>query len=117
MRHECDTSVTQVRQERHEYNTKDTIMAQAKNFDFDYDTGENLFLYPYISYIPNGRLQGKEQFHSKNFLLEMLHSHTKMCLKSASQKINFVMAKAISKIYTLDYSSECSCTFSHSYIL
>ena len=51
------------------------------------------------------RLQGEEQFHSKNYLLEMPCSYTKMRLKSAPQKLNFVMAKAISKIYTLD----CSC--------
>ena len=92
-------------------------MAHAKNFDFDYDTGENRFLHTYIIYMPNERLQVEEQFHSKNYLLEMLHSHAKMCLRSASQKINFVMAKAISKIYKLDYSSKCSRTFSHSYIL
>ena len=49
----------------------------------------------------NERLQGKEQFHSKNYLLEMPRSHAKMRLKSALQKLNFVMAKAISKrLYT-----------------
>ena len=41
------------------------------------------------------RLQGEEQFHSKNYLLEMLHSHEKMRLKSAPQKLNFVISKAI----------------------
>ena len=57
------------------------------------------------------RLQGEKQFHSKNYLLEMPRSHAKMRLKSAPQKLNFIMAKAISKIYTLD----CPCTFPHSY--
>ena len=31
----------------------------------------------------NEGLQGDEQFHCKNGLLEMLCSHAKMCLKSA----------------------------------
>ena len=52
------------------------------------------------------RLQGDEQLHSKNYLLEMPHSHARMRLKSAPQKLNFSMAKDISKSYTLD----CSCT-------
>ena len=52
------------------------------------------------------RLQGDEQLHSKNYLLEMPRSHAKMRLKSAPQKLSFLMAKDISKSYTLD----CSCT-------
>ena len=46
----------------------------------------------------NERLQGEEQFHSKNYLLEMPLCHAEMHLKSALQKLNFVMAKAISKV-------------------
>ena len=61
------------------------------------------------------RLQGEEQFHSKNYLLEMPRFHAKMCLKSAPQKLNFLMVKAISKICTLDCSSKCPCMFLHSY--
>ena len=53
----------------------------------------------------NERLQGKEQFHSKNYILEMPRSHAKMRSKKTPQKLNFVMAKAVSKSYTLD----CSC--------
>ena len=52
----------------------------------------------------SGRLQGEEQFDSKNYVLEIRRSHAKMCLKSAPQKLNFLIAKDISKIYTLDYS-------------
>ena len=69
-----------------------------KDFDFDNDTSENIFSHPYIRYMANGRLQGEEQFHSKNFLLEMSFSHTKMRLKSAPQKLNFLMAKGTQKI-------------------
>ena len=67
----------------------------------------------------NERLQGEEQFHSKNYLLEMPQNTLKCIkihLKSAPQKLNFVMAKAISKSYTLDCSCKCSCTFPHSYV-
>ena len=63
----------------------------------------------------NERLQEEEQFHSKNYLLEMLRSHAKMHLKSAPEKLNFVMAKTISKSYTLDCCCKCPCTFPHSY--
>ena len=72
-----------------------------KIFDFDNDTSETIFSQPYISYMANERLQGEEQYHSKNYLLEISRSHSKTRLKSASQKLNFVIAKAISKSYTL----------------
>ena len=52
----------------------------------------------------NERLQGVEHFHSKNYLLELPRSHAKILLKSTPQKLNFVMTKAISKIYALDCS-------------
>ena len=88
---------------------------RVKNFDFDNDTSENIFSHPSISYMETNRLQGEEQFHSKNYLLEMSRSHAKMRLKSAPQKLNFVMTKAISKNYNLDCSCKFPCTFSHSY--
>ena len=76
----------------------------VKNFDFDNNTSVYIFSHPYISYIANERLKGEEQFHSKNYFSEMPGSHTKMCLKSAPQKLNFLMAKVMSKSYTLDHS-------------
>ena len=33
--------------------------------------------------------QGEEQFHAKNYLLEMSCFHAKMHLKGAPQKLNF----------------------------
>ena len=45
----------------------------------------------------NVRLEGKEQFPSKSYLLKMPCSFAKMRLKSAPQKLNFVMPKAVSK--------------------
>ena len=47
----------------------------------------------------NERLQGEEQFHWKNYFLEIPRSYAKMCLKSAPQKLNFVMARAIKNLY------------------
>ena len=46
-------------------------------------------------------LQGEEEFYSNNYLSQMPCPHAKMGLKSAPQKLNFVMAKAKSKSYTL----------------
>ena len=78
-----------------------------KNLDIDNDTSESVLAHPRPFFMASKRLQGEEQFHSKNYILEMPCSHAKMCLKSASQKLNFVLAKAISKRYTLDCSSKC----------
>ena len=61
------------------------------------------------------RLQGEEQFHSMNYLLEIPCSHAKVHLKSAPQKLNFLMTKAISKSCTLDCSCKSPSTFPHSY--
>ena len=41
--------------------------------------------------------------------------HAKMLLKSAPQKLNFLMEKATPKSCTLDCSYKCPCTFPHSY--
>ena len=61
------------------------------------------------------RLQGEKQFLSKNYRLEIPCFHAKMHLKSAPQKPNFLMAKAISKSCTLGCSCKCPCTFPYSY--
>ena len=60
-------------------------------------------------------LQGEEQLYSKNYLSEMPRSCTKIRFKCSPQKLNFVIAKAISKSYTLHCSYICRCTFPHSY--
>ena len=57
----------------------------------------------------------RNNFILRTSLLEMSPSHAKMRLKSAPQKLNFVMAKAISKSYKLDCSCKCSHTFRNSY--
>ena len=61
------------------------------------------------------RLQGEKQFHSKNYHLEMPCFHAKMRLKSAPQKLNFLMAKAMLKSCALDCTCKCTCRVPHSY--
>ena len=63
------------------------------NFDFDSDMIKNIFSYPYIYYMASERLLREEQFHAKNYFLEMSLLHAKMRLKSAPQKLNFLMEK------------------------
>ena len=89
-----ETRATRVRQECY---TNDTSATRVRNFDFNNYTSENIFSHPYISYMANERLQEEEQFHSRNYLLEMPRSHVKIHLKFVPQKLNFVMEKAISK--------------------
>ena len=87
----------------------------VKNFDFDNDRNENIFSHPGISYMANEKLPEEGQFHSKKYLLEMPCSHVKLRLKSAPQKMNFLMAKAILKIAILDCSYKYPCTVPHGY--
>ena len=108
-RHKCNTSATQV---WHECYTNDTSAKRMRIFDFDNDTSEKIFSHPYISYMANERWNN---FILRTTFWEMPRSHANMHLKSTPQKLNFVMAKAISKSYTLDCSCKCSCTFPHSY--
>ena len=79
---------TSARHERHECDTRDTSETRTAR---------------------------ARQFHTKNYLLEMSRFHANIRLKSAPQKLNFLMAKAISKSCTLDCSCKCPCTFPHSY--
>ena len=87
---------------RHECWSNNKSATRVKNFHFDNGTSKNIFSHPHIYYVASERLQGEKQFHSKNYLLEMSRFHAKMCLKSAPQKLNFLMKKAKSKSCTLD---------------
>ena len=53
---------------RHDY---DTVTTRVKIFDIDNGMSENVFSHTYVSYLTNRRLQEVEEFHSKNYLLEM----------------------------------------------
>ena len=54
-----------------------------QNFDFDNGTSKNIFLDTYDYYMASERLQGEEQLHTKNYLLEMSRFHAKMRLKKS----------------------------------
>ena len=108
------TRATRVRHERHKCHTNDASATRVKNFHLITTRWKHIFT-PYICYIANERLQGEELLLSKTNLLETLRFHAKMRLKSAPKKLNFVLAKVISKSYTHYYSCKCSCTFPHSY--
>ena len=110
-RHESSTSVTLATRVRHDWHKCDTSATRVKRFDFDNDTNKDTFSHPYIYYMASERLQGEEQFYSRNYLLEMPRFHAKMHLKSAPQKLNFLIAKAISKSCTLRCSCKWPCTF------
>ena len=69
--HECDKSNTKATWVRHDWDKNETSVTQVENSDLDNDTSENIFSYPYISYMTNERLQGEEQIHSKSYFLEM----------------------------------------------
>ena len=105
-RQEPDKSETRATRVQHECNINATRMTLVKTLDFDNNTSEKMFSHSYISYMTNKRLQEEEQFHSRNYRLEMLSSHNKMHLKSASIKLSFEMTKAISKSYTLDWAAK-----------
>ena len=96
--HECGTSATQVRLSdtsatRVRISARRTTRVRHER-KINY-TSENIFSHPCISYMANERLQREEQFHSKNYLLEMPCPHAKMSLKS----LNFVMAKLYQKLF------------------
>ena len=104
MWHKCNASETRTTRVWHSRYTSDTSATRVKNFNFDNDTGKNIFSHPYIYYMVSKRLQGEEQFHTTNYLLEMSCFHAKMCLKSEPQKLT-LMAKAISKSCKLDWAA------------
>ena len=76
---------------------------------------KNIISHSYVYYMASERLQEEEQVHSKYYRLQIPRFHAKMRLKSAPQKLNFLMEKAISKSCTLDCSHKCPCTLPHSY--
>ena len=78
--------------------TSDMSATRVKNFDFDNDTSKNIFSHSYFYYMASERLQGEEQFHSRNYLLEISRFNAKMRLKSATQKTKLFNCKSYIKI-------------------
>ena len=104
MGHKCNTSNTSETRATRVWDKCDTSATRVKNFGFDSDPSKHIFLRPYIYFMASERLKGDEKFHSKAYLLKMPCFHAKMHLKSAPQKLDFLMTKAISKSCTLDRS-------------
>ena len=61
------------------------------------------------------RLQGEDHIYCQKYLLEMRSYHSNIHLKSGPKNLNFLLAKIISKRYTVDCSYNRPCTFPHSY--
>ena len=104
--HECDTSATRTTRTRHEWKILILVSTRVKTY----------FPTPILA-----MWQVKDHKERNNFILgttffEMPCSRVKMQLKSAPQKLDFVMTKAISKSYTLDCSCKLPCRFPHSYV-
>ena len=86
-----DTSATRATWMQYECYTNNKSATGVKNFDFDSDTNESVFSHSYVYYTASERLQGEEQFHFKNHLMEMSLSLAKMRFKNEPQKLNFVI--------------------------
>ena len=101
-RHECDTtdtSAARVRREQHVYNTSATRTTRVRH-EWDIlilitTRVKTYFLIPRLAIWQVKAYKERNNFYSKNYLLEMPLSHDKIPVKSAPQKLNFVMAKAI----------------------
>ena len=120
--HECDTSETWTTRVGHGCYTK----TRVKNLIFDNDRSENMFSHSYISYVANEKLQGEQGSSRRdlnlleernNFILRTTFSKCLVTMpRCTPQKLNFVMAKTITKSYTLDCSCKCPCTSPHRYV-
>ena len=111
--YECNTSNTSAAQVRHESDTNDTSATWVKNFDFQNETRENMFSHPTLAI-----WQMKDYKERNNIILKTTFWQclipTPKNVQSAPQILNFVIAKAISKRYTLNCSCKWPCTFPHS---
>ena len=103
MQHECntsDTSVTSATRMQYECYTNDTSATRVKNFDFENGTGKNMFSHPYIYYMASERLKGEEQFHAKNYLLEIISFPCQNAFKKCKTKTKLFNGKSyIKKLY------------------
>ena len=115
MQHKCNTSVILMTRGRQECYTNDSSETRVKKFDL-ITTRVKTYFHTLIS----ATWQAKDYKDRKNLILrttfsKCLFSMPKCVLKSAPQKLNFLMEIATSKRCTLDCSYKCSCTFPHSY--
>ena len=106
LRNECQARATRV---RHECYTN--LTSATRTIWVWYEWKFLIFITTWVkTYFYTPSLE--ERFHFKSCNLEMPHSHAKILLKSAPQKLNFVMQKLYQKVC----SCQCPCTFPHSCI-
>ena len=104
---------------RYECYANETSVTRVKNFDFDNDTSKNIFSHLYIYYMASERLQGEEQFRSKNYLLETPRFHAKDAFENRATKTELFNGKRyIKKLYirlSLSFDAHArSCIATHS---
>ena len=85
---------------QHKYDTSATRATRVKKLDFDNDAGTNIFSHPYIYYMASEKLQGKEQFRIKNYVLEMSRFHANAFKKYATKTKLFNGKNYVKKLYT-----------------
>ena len=115
VQHEWDTSNTSATQVQHECYTNDTSVTRVKNFNF---VTARVKTYFHTLIFTIWQVKGYKERNNlilRTTFWKLSLFHAKIRLKSAPQKLNFLMEKATSKSCTLDCSYKCSCTFPHSY--
>ena len=114
-----DTSATWVRQKQHNFNTsviRTTRLRHEWNIFILITTRVKTYFHtPILDMWWMKYFKERNNFILGTPLLEISPSHPKMRLKSAPQKLKFVMAESILKSYKLDYSYKFSDTFRNSY--
>ena len=116
--HKCKTSAVRVLHKRHECNTsakRTTRVWHKRKILILITTRVKIYFHTLIFTI----WQVNDYEERNNFILTTTFGntsfHAKMCLKIAPQKLNFLMAKAMSESCLLDCSRKRSCMFQHSY--
>ena len=100
VRRECDTSTTRTTRERHKREFLILITTRVKTY----------FHIPILAV-----WQMKDYKERINFILRNTSFPCQNAFEKCITKMNFVMAKAISKSYTLHCRCKCPYTFPHSY--
>ena len=106
--HECNTSATQV---QHECYTNDTSATRVLHERHDCDTSENFdfvtarvktyFHTLIFCYMASERLQGEEQFDSKNYFLKIVSFPCQNTFKKCTTKTKLFNGKSyIKKLYS-----------------
>ena len=124
-RHESDTSNTSATRVRHEWYKCSTSATRVLHKWNECDTREKflVLITTLVKTYFHIRIftiwQVKDYRERNNFILSTTFDdssfHAKIRLKSAPQKLDFLMVKAISKSYTLECSCKFPCTFPHIY--